>query len=111
MVGRKISLSWMTHGQIPHVNVVTIVAWAGVGKSTLVNHWLRRWLPNTIVLQSSFLAGLSTDRVPVGTLRPPMNFLMRLFVGLEIQIHGLEQLGKRVKDWRSSSRIVEPCWF
>ena len=25
-----------------HVNVVTIVAWAGVGKSTLVNHWLGR---------------------------------------------------------------------
>ena len=25
----------------PHINVVTIVAWAGVGKSTLVNHWLR----------------------------------------------------------------------
>ena len=24
------------------VNVVTIVAWGGVGKSTLVNHWLRR---------------------------------------------------------------------
>src|SRR5262249_26750019 len=24
------------------VNVVTIVAWAGVGKSTLVNHWLSR---------------------------------------------------------------------
>src|SRR5271165_495712 len=24
------------------VNVITIVAWAGVGKSTLVNHWLRR---------------------------------------------------------------------
>jgi serine/threonine protein kinase/predicted ATPase len=24
-----------------HLNVVTIVAWAGVGKSTLVNHWLR----------------------------------------------------------------------
>jgi serine/threonine protein kinase len=24
------------------VNVVTIVAWAGVGKSTIVNHWLRR---------------------------------------------------------------------
>src|ERR1700756_3427717 len=23
-----------------HINVVTIVAWAGVGKSTLVNHWL-----------------------------------------------------------------------
>ena len=26
----------------PGINVVTIVAWAGVGKSTLVNHWLRR---------------------------------------------------------------------
>jgi hypothetical protein len=24
------------------VNIVTIMAWAGVGKSTLVNHWLRR---------------------------------------------------------------------
>jgi tetratricopeptide (TPR) repeat protein len=23
-----------------HINVVTIVAWAGVGKSTLINHWL-----------------------------------------------------------------------
>ncbi|HET9376583.1 MAG TPA: serine/threonine-protein kinase, partial [Chthoniobacterales bacterium] len=27
------------------VNVVTIVAWAGVGKSTLVNHWLGRMAP------------------------------------------------------------------
>jgi TIR domain/NACHT domain len=26
----------------PQVHVVTIVAWAGVGKSTLVNHWLAR---------------------------------------------------------------------
>jgi predicted ATPase len=25
-----------------HLNVVSIIAWAGVGKSTLVNHWLRR---------------------------------------------------------------------
>ena len=25
----------------PDVNIITIVAWAGVGKSTLVNHWLR----------------------------------------------------------------------
>jgi serine/threonine protein kinase/predicted ATPase len=28
------------------VNVVTIVAWAGVGKSTLVNHWLRHMAAN-----------------------------------------------------------------
>jgi tetratricopeptide (TPR) repeat protein len=25
-----------------NLNIVTIVAWAGVGKSTLINHWLRR---------------------------------------------------------------------
>src|SRR6202035_524230 len=28
------------------VNVVSIVAWGGVGKSTLVNHWLRRMAAN-----------------------------------------------------------------
>jgi len=26
----------------PQVNIVSIVAWGGVGKSTLINHWLRR---------------------------------------------------------------------
>ena len=30
--------AWANH----QINVVTIVAWGGVGKSTLVNHWLRR---------------------------------------------------------------------
>jgi hypothetical protein len=39
--GRRISLSWMMHWTNQQVNVVTIVAWGGVGKSTLVNHWLR----------------------------------------------------------------------
>ena len=47
----------------------------------------------------------------MGTLRLPMNFLMRLSTGLEIQIHGSERRGRRVKDWRSSLRIVEPCLF
>ncbi len=36
------------------------------------------WLLNSIVLRNSFLAGLSTDRAAVGTLRPQMNFLMLL---------------------------------
>jgi hypothetical protein len=40
-----------------------------------------------------------------------MNFLMRLSTGLEIQIHESERRGRRAKDWRSSSRIVEPYWF
>ena len=66
------------------------------------------WLLNIIVLRSLFLAGPSTDRAPVETLRPQMNFLTRLSLGLEIQIHGSERHGRRAKDWRSSSRIVEP---
>jgi ATP/maltotriose-dependent transcriptional regulator MalT len=43
------------------VNVVTVVASAGVGKSTLINHWLRRMLLKNTVLWSWFLAGLFTD--------------------------------------------------
>jgi hypothetical protein len=69
------------------------------------------WLLNIIALRSSFLAGLSTDRAAVEALRQQMNFLMPLSLGLAIQIHGSERHGKRVKDWRNSSRIVEPYWF
>src|SRR6476469_5156337 len=69
------------------------------------------WLLTIIVLRSLFLAGLSTDRAPVGALRPLMNFLTLLLVGLAIQIHGSERRGRRAKDWRNWSRIVEPCWF
>ena len=42
LVERRISLFWIDAWANKNVNVVTIVAWAGVGKSTLVNHWLRR---------------------------------------------------------------------
>ena len=42
LVERRISLSWIMRGPTTDVNVVIIVAWAGVGKSTLVNHWLGR---------------------------------------------------------------------
>ncbi len=41
--GREEDLAFLDNAWAnPQVNVVTIVAWAGVGKSTLVNHWLRR---------------------------------------------------------------------
>jgi tRNA A-37 threonylcarbamoyl transferase component Bud32/tetratricopeptide (TPR) repeat protein len=41
--GREEDIAFLDHAWASqHVNVVTIVAWAGVGKSTLVNHWLRR---------------------------------------------------------------------
>ena len=40
-----------------------------------------------------------------------MNFLMRLSTGLEIQTQGSEQRGRKARDWRSSSPIIEPCLF
>src|SRR6516165_11549057 len=69
------------------------------------------WLLTIIVLQSLFLAGPSTDRAPLGRLRPRMNFLMRLSLGLEIAIHDTERGGRKARDWRSSSRVVGPYWF
>jgi hypothetical protein len=66
------------------------------------------WLLNTIVLRNSFLAGPFTDRAPVAALRPQMNSLTRLSPGLAIQIHGWERRGKRGRDLRNSSHIVEP---
>src|SRR5262245_10322644 len=69
------------------------------------------WLLSIIVLRSWFLAGLFTDRAPVGALRPQMNFLTPLLLGLEIRIRGLGPSGRRARDLPSSSRIVEPCCF
>jgi serine/threonine protein kinase len=41
--GREEDIAFLNDAwENPRVNVVTIVAWAGVGKSTLVNHWLGR---------------------------------------------------------------------
>jgi tRNA A-37 threonylcarbamoyl transferase component Bud32/predicted ATPase len=41
--GREEDIAFLDHAWTNrNVNLVTIVAWAGVGKSTLVNHWLRR---------------------------------------------------------------------
>jgi hypothetical protein len=94
-----------------HVNIVTIVAWAGVGKSTLVNHWFRRMAVKHYRSAELVFGWPFTDRAPVGALRLQMNFLMPLFTGLEIQIHGSEQRGRREKDRQSSSCIVEPYWF
>jgi energy-coupling factor transporter ATP-binding protein EcfA2 len=41
--GRGEDIAFLDHAWAnKEVNVVTIVGWAGAGKSTLVNHWLRR---------------------------------------------------------------------
>jgi tetratricopeptide (TPR) repeat protein len=43
LFGREEDIAFLNDAWVnPDVNVVTIVAWAGVGKSTLVNHWLGR---------------------------------------------------------------------
>src|SRR6516165_1905386 len=69
------------------------------------------WLLTIIVLRSLFLAGPSIGRALAGALRPLMNSLTLLLIGLAIQIHGSEQPGQRARDWRNSSHIVEPCLF
>jgi serine/threonine protein kinase/predicted ATPase len=41
--GREADLAFVDEAWAnERINIVTIVAWAGVGKSTLINHWLRR---------------------------------------------------------------------
>src|SRR6516162_5875163 len=82
----------------------------GSGSPPLSTIGSEGWLLNTTVLRNCSLAGRSTDRVAVGTLRPRMSFLMQLSVGLVIQTHGSAPGGTRAKDWRSSSRIVGPYW-
>jgi serine/threonine protein kinase len=43
LFGREEDISFLNDAWAnQNVNIVTIVAWAGVGKSALVNHWLRR---------------------------------------------------------------------
>ena len=43
LFGREEDLAFLDRAwATPKVNIVTVVAWAGVGKSTLLNHWLRR---------------------------------------------------------------------
>jgi serine/threonine protein kinase len=81
-----------------HVNVVTIVAWAGVGKSTLVNHWLRRMAAKRYRSAERVFGWSFYRQGTSGALRRQMNFLMLLSLGLEIRIRVSERPGKRAKD-------------
>jgi hypothetical protein len=63
------------------------------------------------VEKSSFATLRPTGRAAVGELRPRMNSLTLLSLGLAIQIHDSERRGRKARDWRSSSRVVEDCWF
>src|SRR6516165_12532352 len=109
VVVKRISVSWTLPGQTGRPMLLPLLP----GVESENRHWSTigsdEWLLNSIVLRNSSLAGLSTDRAPAAALRLPMNFLMPLFTGLAIQIHGLEQHGRRARDSRSSSGIGEPC--
>jgi hypothetical protein len=78
--------------------VVTIVAWAGVGKSTLVSHWLRR-MATDHYRSAELIFGWSFYRQGSGgRLCLQMNFLTLLSLGLEIQTHSSERRGRRERD-------------
>src|SRR6516162_8278564 len=90
------------------VNVVTIVAWGGVGKSTLINHWLRRMAAERyrsaqLVFGWSFYRqGTSGDTSSADEF---LDAALRWFGDPD------PRLGRRERDWRSWSRIVQPYWF
>src|SRR6202011_1501600 len=111
LVERRISLFWIVHGQTRMST--SLQSLPGLGSESPRSSTIGSdgWLLTIIVQQSLFLVGHSTDRAAVGTLRPQLKFLTPLSLGLEIQIHGSKRRGRRAKDWRSSSRIVEPYWF
>src|SRR6516162_3586210 len=108
---RRILLSWIVHGQLRMSTSLQSLLGPGSESPRWLTIGSDGWLPNTIVLQSLFSAGPFTGRVAGGILRLQMNFLMPLSPGLAIQIHRSVRCGKRAKDWRSWSRIVEPYSF
>ena len=111
-VERRISLFWVGHGLIRTSTSLQSLLGGGVGKSTLINHWLRRMAAQhdrsaELVFGWSFYRqGTSGDTSSAD------EFLdAALSLGLVIQIQESELRGRRAKDWRSWWRIVEPCWF
>src|ERR1700758_3665433 len=92
---KRTSVFWTVHGQTSRSTLLQLLP----GAESESRHWSTigcdEWLLKNIVLRTSCLAGPFTDRAPAGALRLPMNFLMPLFTGLVIQIHGSEHHGKR----------------
>src|SRR6516225_3559700 len=99
--------AWAT----PGVNVVTIVAWAGVGKSTLINHWLRR-LAAEQYRSAQLVFGWSFYRQGTsGGTSSADEFVDAALAWFGDPDPRIGTAWEKVKDWPSSSRIVGPCWF
>src|SRR5258706_2383873 len=95
LVERKTSLFWIMHGQTRISTSLPSLRGLVSGNPRSLTIGSDGWLLNTIVLQNLFLAGPSTDKAPVGALRPQMNFLTRLSLGSVIQSHESAHCGKR----------------
>src|SRR5271165_4019947 len=100
LVERRISLFLIVHGQTRMSTSLQSLPGLGSGSPRSLTIGSDGWLLTIIVLRSSFLVGLFTDKGPPGNLRLQMNFLRLLSLGLEIQIHGSERRGRRAKDCR-----------
>ena len=93
------------------VNVVTIVGSAGVGKSTLVNEWLRRMAAEHY-RSAQLVSGWSfsqSSRVVTSTVDEFFHAALAWFGNPDPRI--IETTREKAKDWRGSLRIVERCWF
>jgi hypothetical protein len=88
-------------------NVVTIVAWAGVGKSTLVNHWLRRMAVEQY-RSAQLVFGWSFYRQgTTGKTSSADEFIDAALTWIGDPDPRLGTPGRREKDSRNSSRIAE----
>src|SRR6516225_6234721 len=108
---RRISLFWIVPGQTRMSTSLQSLPGRVLESPRSSTIGSDGWRLSSIAPPNSYLAGRSTDRAPVAALRPEMNFLMPLSVGLEIQIHGSVRLGRRARDSRNSLGIGEPYWF
>src|ERR1700744_534346 len=102
LAGRRISLSWIVLGQIRTPTLLQSLPGPGweSRRSSIIGSDV--WLLAIIVPQSLFSAGPSIDRARMGALRPRMNFLTWLSLGLATRIRASVRLGRKAKDWRSS---------
>ena len=93
------------------VNVISIVAWAGVGKSTLVNHWLRRMAAEKY-RSAELIFGWSFYRQGTsGQTSSADEFIDATLTWFGDPFRGSERRGRRVKDWPNSWHIVGSYWF
>src|SRR6516162_10109892 len=109
-VGRRTSLFWIVHGRTRISTSLQSLHGVVSGNPPSLIIGFDAWQLNSIALRNSSLDGLSTGRGQVEALRLRMNFLTLLSPGLEIQIQGSEQRGRRERGSRSWSRIGEPYW-